>query len=187
MNIPEYLTEDQLLNLYWNFIKVSYINENYVRNNKILEESFPVSAVQFLSHSINYLKKYNLSDLNEFDFNSEQEEYFNYLTYLIIENSYNNIIPNLLDKVQNIPNVFTEYNLKKTKTIYLIISIYLSIMIILCILYFIMIRLTNLSMTEVLTKMTKIKLDKIEETIKKIDNFNENLKKFREKDFITLD
>ena len=60
-------------------------------------------------------------------------------------------------------------------------------MIILCILYFIMIRLTNLSMTEILTKMTKIKLDKIEETIKKIDNFNENLKKFRDKDVVTLD
>ena len=187
MNIPEYLTEDQLLNLYWDVIKVSYINDNYVRNNKILEESFPISAVQFLSHSINYLKKYNFSDLNEFDFNSEQEEYFNYLTYLIIENSYNNIIPNLLIKVQNIPIVFTEYNLKKTKTIYLIISIYLGMMIILCILYFIMIRLTNLSMAEILTKMTKIKLDKIEETIKKIDNFNENLKKFRDKDLVTLD
>ena len=134
MNIPEYLTEDQLLNLYWDIIKVSYINDNYIRNNKILEESFPISAVQFLFHSINYLKKYNLSDLNEFDFNSKEEEYFNYLTYLIIENSFNNIIPNLLNKLQNIPKVFTQYNLKKTKTIYLIISIYLGIMILLCIL-----------------------------------------------------
>ena len=187
MNIPHYLSEEQLLNLYWDNINVSYINNDYIRNNRILDESFPISAVQFLSNGINFLKKYNLSNLNNFNFNLTQEEYFNYLTYLVIENPYNNIIPNLLIKVQNIPKIFSKYNNRKTTTIYLIIVIYLGIMFILGLLYFVMIRLTNISMTEVLKKMTKIKLDKIEETIKKIKNFNNNLKKFRDKDLVNID
>ena len=55
-------------------------------------------------------------------------------------------------------------------------------MIILCLAYFILIHLTNKSMTDGMEKVTKIRLEKIEEIIKRIKIFNSNLKKFREKD-----
>ena len=37
-------------------------------------------------------------------------------------------------------------------------------------------------MTDGLEKVTKIRLEKIEETLKKIQSFNQNLKRFRDKD-----
>ena len=184
MNIPHYFTEHQLLLLYWDYINVSYINTYYVRNNKIIDESFPISVVQFLSNSINFLKKYNISYFNSSNFN---EEYFNYTTYLIIENAYENILPNLFTKIQKIPKVFSQYNNKKRIIIYIIIIVYMGFMIAICIIYFIMINLTNISMTETLKKVTKIKLDKIEETIRKIEIFNSHLKKFRDRDIINID
>ena len=45
-----------------------------------------------------------------------------------------------------------------------------------------MIRATNDSMTIGFQKITKIKIDKIEEIIKKIELFNSNLKKFRNRE-----
>ena len=55
-------------------------------------------------------------------------------------------------------------------------------MILICASFFALIHLTNKSMTGGLEKVTKIRLERIEETIKKIEQFNANLKKFRDKD-----
>ena len=48
--------------------------------------------------------------------------------------------------------------------------------------FYAVIHLTNKSMTVGLEKLTKIRLERIEETIKKIETFNSNLKKFRDRD-----
>ena len=156
MNMPLYLSDSQLLSLYWDNIKVSYINTDYIRNNKISDEAFPTSVFQFLSNVINFLKKFKISNIQNLNHEQltkkENLEYINYTTFLIIENGYDNIVPDLLIKVQIIPNIFSDYNLQMKNKIYIIITIYIGIMLILCILYFIMIRLTNLSMTEILKK-----------------------------------
>ena len=55
-------------------------------------------------------------------------------------------------------------------------------MVLLCVAYFFLIHLTNKSMTDGLEKVTKIRIEKIEETLKKIQVFNQNLKRFRDKD-----
>ena len=60
-------------------------------------------------------------------------------------------------------------------------------MLLLCVLYFFLNHLTNKSMTDGLEKVTKIRLEKIEETLKKIQSFNQNLKRFRDKDEKTND
>ena len=60
-------------------------------------------------------------------------------------------------------------------------------MVLLCVAYFFLIHLTNKSMTDGLEKVTKIRLEKIEETLKKIQSFNQNLKRFRDKDAKTSD
>ena len=182
--MPDYFPESQLLSIYWDHINISYIKSDYIRNNRIAEDSFPSSIAQFLSQSINFLKKYNISNLNQINFDYENEEYFNYTTYLIIENAYDNILPSIFIKLQSIPKIFSEHNYNKKNIIYLILSIYIICIFILCLLYFLMVHSTNIAMTEVLKKITKIKFEKIEETIRKIEIFKSILKNFRERDLI---
>jgi hypothetical protein len=55
-------------------------------------------------------------------------------------------------------------------------------MIILCSLYYILLCLKNKSLTGGLNKVTKIRLEQVEETIKTIETFNTNLKSLRDKD-----
>jgi hypothetical protein len=135
----------------------------------------------FLKNDIS--EEFITSKINNTDF----EEYFNYTTYLIIENAYNDIIPNQFTKLKSIPDVFSRFNNKKKRIMITIIGIFTGCIIFLCLFYFVMIRITNKSMTDGFKKITKIKIDKIEERIKKIENFNNNLKKFRDKESSNLE
>ena len=183
MEIPKYLDESELLTLYWNHINVSFVNDNYLRDGWTNKESFPTAMDQFLCNSALFLK-YNYTD--EF-INSKKDDFyfeqiFDYSCHLIIENAYNNIIPNQFIKLKKIPNVFSKFNSNKKVIMIIIIAIFAGCLILLCFLYFIMIRATNKSMTDGFKKITKIKLEKIEERIKKLENFHLNLKKFRDRE-----
>ena len=80
-----------------------------------------------------------------------------------------------------------KYNFKQTKSLIAIVCIYGGIIIILCLVFNFLIHLTNRSMTNGMEKVTKIKLEKIEEILKKIKIFNSNLKKFMERDLKSED
>ena len=182
MFISKYISEEKVIEIYWDHINISYLNELYVRNNKIGEESFPSAIDQFLFNTKLFLKKYNYSNVNN-NISLEKEEekdYFNYITFLLIENSYINIIPNLFIKIEKIPENYSLYNNSQKIYIYLIIFIYLAFQTIIFVSYIALIRITNSSMSQILKKLTKIKLEKIEETIKKIQKFFSHLKNFRE-------
>ena len=180
MFINKYISEYNIIKIYWDHINISYINELYIRNKRKGNDSFPNAIDQFLFNTISFLKKYNYSN-NDIDFNKkDEEEYFNYITFLLIENSYINIIPNLFVKLENIPEIYSNYNKHQKKYIFLIIFIYLACQTIICMIYILLINLTNLSISEIFKKITKIKFGKIEETIKKIEKFNSHLKSFRE-------
>ena len=183
MEIPKYLTTSELLSLYWDHINVSYVNNNYERYGLINNESFPTAMDQFLSNCISFLKLNNSDEFyNSKKNNSDFEELFDYITHLIIENAYNSIIPNQFTKLKIIPNVFSKFNIQKRSIMIVLIAIFAGCLIILCCLYLLMIRKTNKSMTDGFKKITKIKIEKIEERIKKIEIFNYNLKKFRDRD-----
>ena len=62
-----------------------------------------------------------------------------------------------------------------------------NVIIILSILYIFLIKLTNKSIADGIKKVIKIKLEKIDEIIRKIKLFNDNLKKFKENDLIYED
>ena len=178
--ITKYISEENLLNIYWDHINISYLNELYIRNNKKGKESFPTAVNQFLINTIIFLKKYNYS-IADFSFTKrEDEEYFNYITFLLIENPYINLIPNLFIKLEKIPELYSLYNNSQKKYIYLIIFIYFSFQVFICITYITLIRITNSSMSDIFKKLTKIKFEKIEETIKRIQKFLSHLKSFRE-------
>ena len=191
MDIPRYLPQSDLFTKYWDRIKVTNINKT---NNPDLidEESFPMSIAQILSNSLSYISQpiYNTissETKNEFKNLTKDEQtdillYFNYSTFIIIENSYDNLLPNQFKKLLEIPTILSNYNKARKKSIIIIICIYAGIIILLCVGYFFLIHLTNKSMTDGLEKVTKIRLEKIEETLKKIQSFNQNLKRFRDKD-----
>mgnify|MGYP002623897698 CR=1 FL=1 len=188
MEIPKYLTDEELLSLYWDHINITYVNDNYKRGGFVNNESFPTAMDQFLCNCIKFLKndvsiEFIISKINDTDF----EENFNYITHLIIENAYNNIIPDQFTKLKTIPNVFSRFNNKKNRIMIIIIAIFTGCIIFLCLFYFAMIRTTNKSMTDGFNKITKIKVDKIEERIKKIEIFNYNLKKFRDRDSANIE
>ena len=182
MNIPDYLSENDLMEIYWDNNEVSYHISIPRKDN----ESFPMSIAQILSSCYSYLfdSPYNLSDqgLSRYYEDLLAPEYFNYTTHLIIENSYEFILPKQFEKVLAIPKILEKYNSDKKRPILITICIYTVFIILFCLSFFSLIHLTNKSMTDGLEKVTKIKLEKIEETIKKIEVFNTNLKKFRDKD-----
>ena len=189
MDIPKYLPKEDLF-IYWDRINVSNVNDS--EGNIRDDESFPMSIAQILSNSFSYIKNpiYNNIDEDSIEnFNNLKDLeklniflYFRYSTFIIIENSFDNLLPNQFKKLTEIPFMLSDYNGARKTSIIIIITLYAGIMILLCIVYFFFIHLTNKSMTDGLEKVTKIRLEKIEETLKKISTFNQNLKRFRDKD-----
>ena len=109
--------------------------------------------------------------------------YFDYLTFLIIENGYDNILPNQIKKLEEIPKILEKVNLGRTNLIVTLVCIFIAIMISLCVFCSFLIILTNKSMSDGMEKVSKIRLERIEEIIKRIKLFNSNLKQFRERDY----
>ena len=186
MDISSYLSDKELDNLYWNRVNVSYWNVKYTNftNGNEDSDSFPMSISQLLSNSFSYFSTfYNITSNLSFFYNFENNKmYFDYMTYIIIENGYNNILPNLFNKLMIIPDIIKSFNFSKIKKIDIIMTIFVVFVIILCLIYIILIHLTNKTITDGMDKVSKIKLEKIEEVIQKINIFNLNLKNFEEKE-----
>ena len=193
-DISKYLEKNELMNLYWDKINISYVKENYTKYfNEIDTESFPMAMGQFLSSCISFLtnKNFNISNEAINNYNSlsikdknELDIYSEHILYLIIENAYDNILPNHFKKIETIPENLRKYN-ENTRTFTKIsIFIYSCIMICLCAIYYILLYITNKSLTDGLTKVTKIRLEQVEETIKVIENFNTTLKSLRDKNYL---
>ena len=188
MDMPKYLSEDDLLKKYWG--KINVFNFDFNKNLNLYDtESFPMSIAQMLSNSLYFVQNEYYQNLNMTSFNVLPEEfqskvmlYFNYSTFFIIENSYDNLLQDQFEKLREIPDLLTKHNDNKKKPVFLIILLYICLVLILLIIFFFFIHLTNKSMTDGLEKVTKIRVEKIEETLKKIQTFNRNLKRFRDKD-----
>ena len=187
MEIPKYLSDNELNNLFWNKFNISYFDESYkIEPNVFYNETFPLAVAQMISNAFSFLKSKvfnSISDDNNY-FNplSDDFQQYVYSTYIIIENGVINVIPDQFNKILKIPELLKEYNLSKIKSIDTLMSVFSVIIGILCILNYVIIHYTYSSMLDGMEKITKIKLEKIEEIIKRITNFGINLKKLREKD-----
>ena len=187
MEIPKYLSGDELNRLYWNNLNVSYYNENYKTYGKNIYyiESFPLAIAQMISNAFAYLKSpmYNNIFNNVFYKNlSDDYQQYLYSTFLVVENGKRNIIPDEYNKILEIPKILKKYNTSKIKTIDTLMAIFAVIIGLLCILNYFLIHNTYSSMLDGMEKITKIKLEKIKEIIKRITTFGINLKKIREKE-----
>ena len=187
MEIPKYLNDDQLNSLYWNKFNISYFNESYKISPDIFyNETFPLAIAQVISNSFSYLKSSIFNSISESNIyyipNTDNFQQFYYSTYLIIENSKKNVIPDQFNKIKEIPEILKKYNLSKIKGIDTLMAIFSVIIGILCVMNYVIIHYSYSSMLDGMEKITKIKIEKIEEIIKRISNFGSNLKKLREKD-----
>ena len=180
MDVPKYLSENDLLEKYWGEIPISF----FVQLKTEAKEAFPSSISQLLSNSFSFLQdeNYDITDNSTIENDQEEYEYFRYVTHLLIENAYDHILPTLYDKLIDFPKILSKFNEDQKDTILIAIIIYAIFIILICASFFSLIHLTNKSMTAGLEKLTKIRLERIEETIKKIETFNSNLKKFRDRD-----
>ena len=111
MEIPEFLSNDDLSSLYWGHINVSFVDDSFIRENMSNNESYPSAMDQFLCNSkrfsiINGSEEY----LKEISKDESFESYFNYTSYLVIENGYNSILPEQFKKIKNIPIALQDYN-----------------------------------------------------------------------------
>ncbi len=178
--IGRFLNKKDHFNLFLKKEKLEFYNVEVVD-----EEYFPTVFSQILNdvNSLLFNKYFNLND--SFPTNNAKY-YFEYINYIVIENSYKNLIPNLFIKVKKIPFLFQDYISSSKKTIIATIFVYASVMVVCCIIYTILIFFTNQNMGEAFQKVSKIKIDKIDEIIKKISDFHENLKSFFQSDFNDL-
>ena len=192
-NISQYLNQNDLMNLYWEKINITYELDKYtIYHKKNDSESFPMAMAGLLSNCKTFLtnENFNINDSAKEKYKNltekeqtEIERYSNHILYLIIENSYDNILKNHFKKIDTIPKILIEYNENKRTPAKIILISYSCIMIILCIFYYILISFTIKSLTGGLNKVTKIRLEQVEETIKAIKTFNNSLKSLRDKDF----
>ena len=187
MEIPNYLNDEELDSLYWNVFNISYFNESYkIAPDIFYNETFPLAVAQIISNAFSFLKSRVFNSVSEannnYNPNSDDFQQYFYNTYIIIENGKKNVIPDQFNKIIKIPEILKKYNLSKIKNIDTLMAVFSVIIGILCVLNYIIIYHTYSSMLDGMEKITKIKLEKIEEIIKRITNFGVNLKKLREKE-----
>ena len=97
-----------------------------------------------------------------------------------INNGFRKFLPNNIQKIKELPRILQNFNNNSMVNIKNSIIIYGTINGCLIILYIFILYKTNKSIDDGFEKVSKIKQDKIEETIKKIEQFNSILKKFIE-------
>jgi hypothetical protein len=115
------------------------------------------------------------------------KELINYSTFVSIENALDNLLPRLFQILNAAPDIFTTENNGNMRFVIIIVLSYTFTILLMIFLYAILLYLTNKNMEEGLEKVSKIKLERIEETIKKIETFNDkSLSKFRQKEAKTV-
>jgi hypothetical protein len=136
--IPSYLTKEQLIDIYWNTMQISYNNKDFITySHRYYEDSFPMAINQLLSNSVVFAETSYFNSLTINSINgtySDVKYYFDYLTYIIIENGYDHILPNQIKKLNEIPDILKKVNSGRTNVIITLVCIFICIMISLCVL-----------------------------------------------------
>jgi len=148
-------------------------NNNYTNNTNNTYDTNNNTGIKYMNDI-----EYNQTNLTEI-----QLVKIEYSGFLSIENSINNLLPKMLELLYILPNELQSYNKSDMRFIIIIIVAYGFSLLILMFIYSICLYLTNKNMQEGLEKVCRIKLPSIEETIKRIELFNEKcLSKYRIRD-----
>jgi hypothetical protein len=171
-------------NYFWDQTKITYppskgvtLVDSQSLNNFI---SHTQSDVNNLIRS-KYFTNNNVKNIT--GFSPHIVKYLSYSAQMAIENTIDNLIPQLFMILNSSESLFTVQNSSNMTYVTIIIIAYAFIILILLCLYAVLLFTTNKNMEEGFEKVSKIKLDKIDETIKKIENFNDRtLGKFKKHD-----
>jgi len=169
--------------LFWKNQEVNYP----FKNNSLADvESYPLALSQILANT-NQLLKNNFFTINKVMLNTpgydlHSKQLIEYSSYLSIENAILNLIPVQIQILKVAPNLFQEFNTANSRYIYTILATYTIAIVIFIFMYAFLLYLTNKNMEEGLEKVSKISMDKIDDTLKKIETFDEKwMVKFRHK------
>ena len=137
-------------------------------------EFYPLAISTALVNSKSLINSKLFTLKNKKDNTLEDTIYeFYYLSYWIIENSYDNILPNTFNLNDLFLNLFKKYNDKKINKILIFVIIYFFFTLICLAIYLYLLIITNNHMGDGLEKILKISQDQINELIKKIQNFEQ--------------
>jgi hypothetical protein len=183
-----YFQSDSNPEMFWNKAGVTYPNTKVAITDT---ESLTMTLSQVLSDTNQLLQNsfFNNSPSirNATGFNDHMKELINYSTFVSIENALDNLLPRLFQILNAAPDIFTTENNGNMRFVIIIVLSYTFTILLMIFLYAILLYLTNKNMEEGLEKVSKIKLERIEETIKKIETFNDkSLSKFRQKEAKTV-
>ena len=84
-------------------------NSYYYKNFNYESESFTKGLSQIISNINSLLVNKNF-DLNANIMDENINNYWKHISFIVIENTYDNLIPNLFFKLLNIPKFFQDYN-----------------------------------------------------------------------------
>ena len=133
-----------------------------------------VNSKSLISSKIFELKNHDYETLSDIIFE------FKYTSFWIIENSYDNLLPNTFNLNDLFLNLFKKYNDRKINNVWISVIIYLLFILICLATYLYLLIITNNHMGDGLEKILKISQDQINELIKKIQNFEQFYQKKRE-------
>jgi hypothetical protein len=174
LSLSQVLSENNQL------LKNVYFSINTLNNNISQINNQTIKEINY-----NNITQINNQSIKEINYNKSLLEKnllkIQYSSYLSIENSINNLLPKMFNLLRNVTSKFKDNNLGQTNIIIIMIISYGLTMIILCLFYTIFLFLTNKNMQEGFEKVCRIKIDKIDETMKRIEQFNDKLlSKFRQ-------
>ena len=165
-------------NLLWEKEEILSYNERFESF-----EPYPFALFQILTNSKLLLKGNEFISLILNEINVEDNVTLiniNYQIVMSINNVFKKFLPNNLEKIKELPKILQDFNNNSMTNIRNAIILYGSLMGLFIILYTFTLYKTNKNIDEGFEKVSKIKIEKVEETIKKIEQFNSILKKFIE-------
>ena len=165
-------------NLLWEKEETLSFNEIYESY-----EPYPFALFQILSNSKLLLNENYFVSLILDNMTVEDNIILINIDYQIlmsVNNVFKKFLPNNLEKIKDLPKILQDFNNHSMANIKDAIIIYGSLMGFFIILYTYTLYKTNKNIDEGFEKVSKIKIEKVEETIKKIEQFNSILKKFIE-------
>jgi PAS domain-containing protein len=179
-----YFVSESTTDMFWNQGPITYPTVKMTIKDT---ESLTMTLSQVLSDTNQLLQNpyftNNPSVKNNTGLDKHMKSLINYSTFLSIENAIDNLLPRMFQMLNAAPDIFFTENNGNMNYVILIVLGYTFTILLMIVGYAILLYLTNKNMEEGLEKVSKIRLEKIDETIKKIDSFNEkSLSKFRQKE-----
>ncbi len=157
--------------IFWNDTPIGDFQDIFKLNDS---EFYPLAISTVLVDSKSLISS-EIFELKNNDYETGNDIIFeiNYLSFWIIENSYDKLLPNTFNLNDLLLNLFKKYNDKKINKVWVSGIIYLLFLLICLASYLYLLMITNNHMGDGLEKILKISQDQINELIKKIQNFEQ--------------